>query len=49
MLQSLAMLESDVELVLLEKVGQNDPIIWCHRMVCRKRPVDLQALNEGKV
>ena len=45
-------LERDVELGVLERVNENTPVTWCHRMVvCRKRngdprrTVDLQPLN----
>ena len=46
-------IDRDVALGVLEKVGDNEPMTWCHRMVvCRKhngdprRTVDLQALND---
>ena len=49
-------LERDVELGVLEKVDENVPVTWCHRMVvCRKRngdprrTVDLQPLNSVSI
>ena len=34
-------LDRDVALNVLEKVGPNEPITWCHRMViCRKHNGD---------
>ena len=49
-------LERDVELGVLERVDENIPVTWCHRMVvCRKRngdprrTVDLQPLNSVSI
>ena len=49
-------LERDVELGVLERVNENIPVTWCHRMVvCRKRngdprrTVDLQPLNSVSI
>ena len=49
-------LDRDVALGVLEEVGPNEPVTWCHRMVvCRKhngdprRTVDLQDLNTASV
>ena len=46
----------DVELAVLERVPENTPVTWCHRMVvCRKhngdprRTVDLKKLNDASV
>ena len=49
-------LKRDVELGVLERVDENIPVTWCHRMVvCRKRngdprrTVDLQPLNSVSI
>ena len=49
-------LDRDVALGVLEKVPENTPMTWCHRMVvCRKhngdprRTVDMQKLNDVSV
>ena len=49
-------LDRDVELGVLERVNENTPVTWCHRMVvCRKRngdprrTVDLQPLNAASI
>lgn len=52
----LADLERDVALGVLEKVGQNNPVTWCSRMVVTaksdgtpRRTVDLQPQNKNSV
>ena len=49
-------LDRDVEMGVLEKVGVNDPVTWCSRMVVTRkhngeprRTIDLQVLNEASL